>query len=321
MDSLSTISKIIQEKDNFYILGHIDPDGDCIGSMVVLREIVKKYNKKYNLVFYNKPDSKYDFILEDDYILYSDINNKNIDWEQINIIALDSGDFERIGKIGETKKEILINIDHHHNNPLYGEYNYLDSEAAAVGEILYRLVKEMNVEITLKISKAIAVAIIQDTGYFRYQNTSAKILRLIADFMEKGINLYQINKKLYSNHSLAKMKLKGLALSTLQRDFKAKVAWLYVDQDMLSETGSDISDISGFVNYARDIKNVEVGICFSAINNKQTKVSLRSKDYIPVDKIAEKFSGGGHPRAAGFIVGKKLTETIKLVIHEVNNFV
>jgi len=322
MNSLQEIARIIKKKDNYYILGHIDPDGDCIGSMVALREIIKKYNKKYRLIFYEKPDDKYNFILNEDYYLYSVLKrDEGINWSNINIIALDAGDLQRIGDIAEEKKEILINIDHHPNNPNYAVYNYIDSDAAAVGEILYELVQKMDIKIDIKIGTAIAAAIIYDTGFLRYQNTSAEVLKIIAKLMENGVELYKINKEFYGSYPFNNMKLQGLALSTLKLEYEGKVAWLYVDEKMLSDTNSDIKDISGFVNYARDIKKVEVGICFSEIKENETRVSLRSQEYVPVNKIAEKFTGGGHTRAAGCTVKENLNKTIKLVLHEVKRFV
>ncbi len=322
MNSLQQIARLIKEKDNYYIVGHIDPDGDCIGSMVALREIIKKYNKKCRLIFYEKPDDKYNFILNEDYCLYSLLKkDEEINWTNINIIALDAGDLQRIGDIAEEKKEILINIDHHPDNPKYAAYNYIDSNAAAVGEILYKLLKKMNIKIDIKIGTAIATAILYDTGFLRYQNTSAKVLKIIAKLMENGVDLYKINKEIYGSYPFNNMKLQGLALSTLELEYEGKVAWLHVDEKMFSETNSDIKDISGFVNYARDIKNVEVGICFSEINEKETRVSFRSQENVPVNKIAEKFLGGGHPRAAGCTVKENLNKAIKLVLQEVKRFV
>ncbi len=321
MDSLEKIADIIKTKDNYFILGHIEPDGDCIGSMVALKEIIKNYDKNYQLIFYEKPEEKYNFLLKDDYNIFSQMNFNKEDLSDINLIALDAGDRERLGEIIKIKKNILINIDHHKNNPLYARYNYVEPAAAAVGEILYELVENLKIEINYELGTAIAAAIIYDTGFLKYQNTSAKILRLIADLMDKGIDLYRINNHLFASNSYNIMKLKGKALSTLKTDPTGKIAWLYIDKDMLSETNCSQRDVSGFVNYARDIKNVEVGICFTETIEGKTKVSFRSKEYIEVNKIAEMFAGGGHPRAAGCTLKKGLNKTIKIILQEVKKFV
>lgn len=324
MNSLKDIKEIIINKDHFIIMGHIDPDGDCIGSVFALKWALDRLGKKSLVLLNDLPEKVYHYlqISPTDYNIFKDFNTKKYKWPEYNMIALDSGDIERLGGgIKLTKNRLLINIDHHVDNTKYGQVNYINPEMSATGEIIYDLLSLLKVPIDIKIGKALATAIIADTGGFRYQNTSARVMRVIASLMDIGVDSYKINKALFGTYSYSAIKLKGLALSTLQLGADGKIAWLKVDQDMLKRVRTEISDASGLVNYARDIADVEVGIAFYEIDSNKTKVSFRSNNYCPVHEIAAYFGGGGHPRAAGCKLNRPIAESIELILRKVEEYV
>lgn len=324
--SLNKIIKKLKQKNHYIILGHIDPDADCIGSMVALNYILTNIGKNSIAVFSQEPPENLEFLFPGteklNYALLADFNPQNLDWPDYNPVCLDCGDRDRLGDGKNILNEhYTINIDHHIDNTSFGDLNYINSDMAATGQIVYSIGKKLQGEIDIIPGTAIAAAIISDTGSFRYQNTDSKVFRLIADLIDNDVDIYRVNRKLYGQNSFASLKLKGLALTTLQVDDSGKIAWLYVDRDMLAKTDSGPEAASGLVNYARDIQGVEVGISFSAINKKEIKVSLRSSSSCPVHEIAASFDGGGHPRAAGCTLNVDMEKAIALVLEEVKKFV
>lgn len=327
MASLAAIAEVLKQRNNYLIVGHVDPDGDCIGSMFALKWILDKLQKKSRVLLFESPLEQYEYFFTDshnrgDYQLLKDFDKEIVNLKKFNIIALDCSDSERLGKAQKLiKNNFLINIDHHPDNKGFGDICYVDSDRAAAGEIIYELSLLLDVELDKKVGTPIATAIIADTGSFRYENTSPQIFRIITYLMEIGVDLYQINNYLYARNSFSAVKLKGMALSTLQLTAAGKVAWLYVDRKMIKKAGAEVKETSGLVNYIRDIKDVEVGIVFVEIESRKTKVSLRSQDNIKVNEIAAYFGGGGHPRAAGCKIEKKLKTAGELVINEVVKYV
>jgi bifunctional oligoribonuclease and PAP phosphatase NrnA len=324
MEKLEFIASYIMSKKNFILLGHIDPDGDCIGSLFSLKWGLDKLGKSSIVYLYNPPEDQYDYLSINikDYKLFDDCDITILKKKEMNIISLDSADRKRLGEVFDLFNKIyIINIDHHIDNTLYGDLNYVNSKNAAAGEIIYELLNILNVDIDERIGTAIATAIIADTGSFRYENTSPHTMKVITNLMEKGIDIYRINKYLFGTYTYNSIKLKGLALSQLQLSDNNKIAWLIVESSMLKETNSDINDAGKLVNYARDIKGVEVGLLFLEKDKKKIKVSLRSNFFCNVNEIAAKFGGGGHPRASGCLIEEDLETAINMVLNEVKKSV
>ncbi|MFW5786884.1 MAG: DHH family phosphoesterase [Halanaerobiales bacterium] len=327
MRDLKEISRHIIEKDDFLICGHIDPDGDCIGSAFGLKWALSNIGKNCCVILTQSIEDDYDFLAinSDDYILVENLNKNNcnnLNWSKTNFIVLDSSNIERLGEVAKSaKNSFLINIDHHQDNTFFGDVNFVDSSKAAVGVIIYQLLSLMEISIDEQIGRALATAIIADTGAFRYENTTPEVLRIIADLMDTGVDLYRINSGLFSNNSYKLTKLKGMAISTLKNSKDGKIAWLYIEQDMFQKAGIVEYKSHDLVNQARDIKGVEVGISFTEKDDGIIKVSFRSNRYCPVNKIAAQFGGGGHPRAAGCEIEDNLDNVISIVIEEVKKHV
>ena len=325
METLAEIAEEINKNNYFLLVGHIDPDGDCIGSLFGLKWCLDVLGKESKILLPESPEESFgelDFTKQE-FSQFSDFDPEKLDWPEFNIIALDAGDRERLGEADNIKVDnnLMINIDHHVDNTLYGDINYVNADMAAVGVIIYNLAAELGIPVSEKIGKALAIAIISDTGSFRYGNTTPRVMKIMASLMEVGVDLFQINKMLYSNNSYESVILKGLALSTLQKSDDGKIAWLYVDQDMFDRAGVEDNDSMGLVNYARDIRGVEVGISFVEQGDNEIKISFRSNDYCPVNKIAAKLSGGGHPRAAGCSIQTDMSSALEMVVEEVKDYV
>lgn len=323
MITISELREEILKNDNYLLMGHIEPDGDCIGSLFALKWYLDKLNKSALVLLSAPPEDKYQIlgISNNDFMTFSDYDFSKKKYH--NCIILDSGDLERLGDGKEFTAECyIINIDHHIDNPAFGNINYIDPGKAAVGEIIYDLIKlDNNHLLNKKIAAAISTAIIADTGGFRYQNTTAEVFSIMAEMMSLGVDIYNINRAVFAATKYSSVLLKAKALLTLALHGNGKIAYMEVNKKMLQEAEAEEKEASGLVNYARDITGVEVGLVFTEIEENKTKVSLRSNSYCPVNEIAAYFGGGGHPRAAGCIINMNIKQSQEAVLRKVEEYV
>jgi phosphoesterase RecJ-like protein len=318
MNNFNEITKLLEKNNSFLITSHKNIDGDAIGSELALYFILKKLNKKPIILnqdrlprIYNfLPDSDKVHCLEDNYI-----NIKNID---VGIIV-DCSNFERIEETYKIFKNIknIINIDHHNSNKKFGKLNYIDSSASSVGEIIYDLIKFINLDLLdEKISTCLYTAIITDTGSFRYSNVSSKTFSVVSDLASQGIKPNLIADNIYNRNTYSGLKLLGKALLTLEVDESNYVSWLTITRDMLNNTEANDEEVEGIIDMARTLENTEVSILFRETKDNKIKVSFRSKGDFNVNKFAGKFNGGGHPNSSGCVCSGKIAEVKEKILSE-----
>lgn len=318
MNNFNEINKLLQKNNNFLITSHVNLDGDGIGSELALYFILKKLKKKPIILNQDRLPKIYDFLPGSNKVHY--LEDNCIDTKSIDVgIVLDCSNIERIGKVYEIFKDIktIINIDHHTSNENFGGSNYVDSSASSVGEIIYELIKSINIELLdEKISICLFAAIITDTGSFRYSNVSSKTFKVASDLTSKGIKPYLIANNIYNRNTYSGLKLLGEALSTLEMDESNYVSWLTITQKMLNDAKAKDEEIEGIIDVATTINNVEISILFRETKDNKVKVSFRSKGSFDVNKFAGKFKGGGHPNAAGCLCSGKLDEMKGKILSE-----
>ncbi len=307
---IEKIGNIIKEKDSFLIVSHKNPDGDAIGSSLALYSALKDMGKNVQVVNLTKPPEVYSFL--EDYDIIEPIKTmKKTDV----IIAVDTAEIERCGiKKEDTKDKIFINIDHHKTNTLFGDINFIDGDASAVGIMLWRIFKQNGIAISKKTAQYLYVSIMTDTGSFRYSSTTPETMRIAADLLEIGVDPWFCAYNIYESNTLETIKLLGLVLNTLQVFIDGKIAILYVTEDMFKKTATQIEHSEGFVNYARSIRGAEVGILLREDRHNVFKISMRSKGKIDVARAASVFGGGGHKNAAGAQIEGTLEEVKTKII-------
>ncbi len=224
------------------------------------------------------------------------------DFEPECVIVLDSAGLQRVheefGKYVQGKE--VLNIDHHESNPLFGHMNYVDSSAAATAVLVYRIIKKLVPEFGIEVAENLYAGVVADTGNFSYSNTNAECLVMAADLVTRGVNPHLVYSSIYSSYPLRRMKLLALALQTLEfyPDLKASVISVFTH--MYEKTGARPEDTEEFVNFARDIRDVDVAFLIREIKNNHFKISIRSKvSTINAAEIAARMGGGGHRQAAG----------------------
>lgn len=296
---LKKINSLISAGSSFLITTHESPDGDAIGSSLALANYLTELGKDVTVHICDPVPDIYRFLPLADTVTTS-LPDRDYDL----CFVLDVGEFRRAGKqIGSCQRiGAFINIDHHKTSENFGVVNLVDTKAAATGVLIHRLIKDADGTVSLPAALCIYVALITDTGSFRYSNADSEAFAVAGEMIEKGVNAWDISSRLYESQPRARIELLSLALSTLAFSECGRFASLTVTLDMYEKTGTDAELTDGFINYPRSVRGVEVAIFFRELSEKSFKIGFRSKGSVDVSRLAEGFGGGGHHNAAGCIV-------------------
>lgn len=316
MDTLKNIIKILNNKNNFGICTHYEPDGDAIGSLLGLKLALIKANKKVKAFSPTPLVEPYQpFLLE-----FSDvIIGLPPDNEFDVLIFVDCSNVKRLRPDGtySPKAKIIINIDHHADNTKFGTLNLLQPASPACAQIIYELLNELDWEIDKQIAICLYVGLITDTGRFVYPSTSYRTLEIASDLLKKGVKPDILNSLVYEQESMETVHLLGETLVNLKTSKDNNIIWAVVTKEMLAKTSALEENADIIIEEMRMVKGAKVFLSFRESDNCRIKVSLRSKEGFPVDKIAHIFGGGGHPAASGCRIKASLQEAEKLVLNEI----
>jgi len=315
IDNLKKVENLINESKTIAVVAHVDPDGDSIGSIMTLKEILTLKNKEVDFYINGEIPFNYKFIKDVD--KGSKLINKN---SYDLLFVLDSSDIDRLSGLKDliTVSKKSICIDHHKTNKGFCDVNLIEPEFSSTGEILFEIFKKLNYEINKAAAENIFISIITDTGKFIYDNANYKTFENVGLLLRKKIDKPKIIKNLYSNEPKKIFKLKSEVFNTTEFFCQDKVAVSNINLDMLDYYNLGYKDIDGLVERLRDIDNIEVSILIKEINKDEYKVSMRSIGNIDVSKICSLFDGGGHKNAAGFsIKNTAFNELKKRIIQEV----
>jgi len=319
-DRVGKIIDVIRRHNRFVILEHEKPDGDCIGSGLALVQSLRALGKKALLVSQDPHPPVYDFLpgrafcTRVGYI-------KPEDFSPEIAIFLDCTGSDRAGQAIDLAQgaKMWINIDHHVSNTYFGQLNLVDAGASSTGEILFDLLGALGVNITVDIATCIYVAIVTDTGGFRYQNTTPKALRIAARLIEIGVKASEISDHVFETRSLSSLLLLKQALDTLKIYQKGRLATITVTREMMRVAGASMDETEGIINYPRSIPGVEMVVFFKEREDgKGVHVSFRSKSYVDVAEIASSLGGGGHARASGAFLPGSVHEVSGKVLRMLN---
>jgi phosphoesterase RecJ-like protein len=307
IDIASAREHVLQELrigQKFLLTTHENPDGDALGSLVGMNEILTQLGKDCTM-----------FMSLEEYPLpyeYRDLPLVNVvhelpdDAENRTIVFLDCGNIDRmpVSFLGREDAHI-VNVDHHHDNTNFGTANLVVDGASCTAEIVYGLAQDLGVEITPVIADALYVGLVTDTGKFMYENTTPESHKMAADLIEYGVNPHEVFRRLFENVPFAKLHLLARVLARAERHDDGRLTISFIKREDFSETGADENDVEGIVDHVRAVRGTVVG----ALVREQlkegregiSKVSLRaSSDEVDVSRIAREQGGGGHRQAAGF---------------------
>lgn len=296
---LQKINELVAENTSFLITSHESPDGDAIGSALALANYLTERNKDVTVHLCDPVPDIYGFLPLADRVV-SVLPDRDFEI----CFVLDVGEFRRAGRQIADCRRIgsFINLDHHKTCEQFGALNLIDTAAAATGVLVYRLIRDAGWEISPPVAVCLYVALITDTGSFRYSNANPEAFAVAGEMIAKGVNAWDIASRLYESQPRGRLELLAQALTTLDFSPCGTFASLAVTLDMYERTGTDAELTDGFINYPRSVRGVEVAIFFRQLAHDKFKVGFRSKGAVDVSGLAERFGGGGHHNAAGCIV-------------------
>ncbi|MBN1871566.1 MAG: bifunctional oligoribonuclease/PAP phosphatase NrnA [Candidatus Omnitrophica bacterium] len=320
MDMKKT-AQAIKKYDNYIVTSHINTEGDAIGSELAVYHLVKQLGKHAVVINNDLVPERYLFLPDADKIARWN------DWEfkdYNNSIIVDCPTVERCGNIAPAvqRSRIKINIDHHVSNVNFGDFNWVEPDASSCGEMIFNLYKELGLNINEEIATMLYVAILTDTGSFRYDSTTLETHQVAGELIKIGVKPDKVAEKVYEAKGLNDIELLSKALSTIRVEHNNKIAYIYVTKKMLEETGTLPDRTDGFVDFARSIKGAEISMFFreDMDNPKRVHVGFRSKGRVNVNMLASRFGGGGHPKASGCVLEGSLKYVIDVVLKEAKEF-
>lgn len=293
---LENFKNFIDEADTIAISAHINPDGDALGSALGLRKSLELYGKKSDVIKISEVDDYLKFLPQIDF--YKNPSKKEYDL----FIIVDCSEFDRIDKaieICKKSKKVLV-IDHHEGGSIKTDLNIIHSDSPASCELVYEIIKRLNLPIDKEIATLLYAGLVTDTGRFLYSNISEITFYTAADLYKIGADFEMIYKNLYQNKEISKLQFENHLLNKVE--FKKPYALVGVSQKICKDFGVQMGDSESVVNTLRDLKGIEVACLVKEYGENEFKISLRSKDYLDVSKIARDNGGGGHIRASGFTI-------------------
>jgi phosphoesterase RecJ-like protein len=294
---IDRIIKEIAAHQSFCVVGHVRPDGDCIGSQLAVTYTLRDQGKKVFCWNEDIVPSKLAFLDPNGFVQQP---RPNMEFDCV--IATDCASYERLGSLGAlvANRKALINIDHHESNTRYGDINWVSPREASTGEIIFRLLRSANWPITKPIADCLFTAVSTDTGSFQFPNTRPSTYHVAGELVKRGADLAGICDEVYQSYPLSRIRLLKHVYNHFHLANDDKIAWFWLKKADFVRSGADTSDSEGLIDHIRAIEPVVVACVFEELGPDLTRVSLRSKDArINVNEIAAIFGGGGHIAAAG----------------------
>ncbi len=319
MTDQGAVAEALRSHDRFLLVTHENPDGDALGSLLAMKLALDSLGKDSEMYLYGDPPlpREYSFMPLDGLR-----REPPEDAAERVLIALDCANEQRIGPDGTLLEQapLTIDIDHHHDNSLFGQINLVVGNASSTGEVLRDLFSELGVELTPEIAEALYIAVVTDTGRFQYTNTTPKALRLAAELVEAGADVHRVFQGVYESVEFAKLKLLARALERAQVYEGGRLVVTYLLRSDFNELNVAEAYSEGIIDYLRAVEGANMAALIREPPRREgpaRRVSLRSSnDELDVSAIARKLEGGGHRQAAGFSSDKSVEEITQFIHDE-----
>jgi phosphoesterase RecJ-like protein len=302
---MQAVIAALRDNDRFVVTSHEAPDGDALGSLLGAGLALKELGKDA-VMFLGGPaplPGEYRFL---------DLEKQGLsrtrpdDFGERVLVAVDCASKGRVGAEPGVvdAARFTINIDHHHDNPRFGDVNLIVPDASSTGEVLADVIEELGVALTPEIAEALYIALVTDTGRFQYANTTPKALRLAAELVEAGVDVHRVFQGIYESVEFAKLKLLARALERAQIHEGGRLVISYLVRTDFTDLGVGEEYAEGIIDYLRAVDGTELAAVIREPPeppDAARRVSLRaSADELDVSAIARQRGGGGHRQAAGF---------------------
>ena len=313
---LDSVAAEIRNSERFLLTTHENPDGDALGSLLSMHNILGALGKDSVMFLAAK---EFPLPVEYRFLPLEEVfHEPPADIADRTVIFLDCGNIDRMPVEFLTRDgEKVVNIDHHHDNTRFGAINLVDVDASSTAEIVYDIAGHLGVELTEEIANALYVGLVTDTGKFMYENTDERSHRMAAALLDAGVKVNDIYRRLYEHAPLEKLKLLALALEKIELHEDGRIAITYISRDDFAATGATDSLTEGIIDHVRTIDGTVVAATVRDLGDggrAARKVSLRSTDgTVDVSEVARAEGGGGHRRAAGFSTDLTYEEIIEFL--------
>jgi phosphoesterase RecJ-like protein len=316
---LQAVADILRSHERFLVVGHENPDGDALGSLLAATLGLRVLGKDV-LMYLAGPGpmpAEYRFL-----DLSEVLRDLPTDIEDRILLAVDCANARRIAEGSEavTRARFVVDVDHHHDNSRFGDVNLVVPDASSTAEVIRDVLRELDVELTPQIAEALYVGLVTDTGRFQYTNTTPKALRLAAELVEAGADIHGIFQHVYETVQFAKLKLLARALDRAVSFDGGRIVVSYLLRDDFAEVGAEEPFSEGIIDHLRGVEGSEMVALIREPPREEgptRRISLRSShDEIDVSAIARKRGGGGHPQAAGFSSEEPVERIIEFLRRE-----
>jgi bifunctional oligoribonuclease and PAP phosphatase NrnA len=314
----------LQPGQRVCITTHVNPDGDGLGSEVGLVHLLRALGIDAVITNPSPTPPRFSFLFDD--LLGVDKTQEAVrELRRADlIIVLDISDLTRLGMLIETVRDRGVPVacvDHHVSAGILPPGpRYVDPDAAATGELIFELAKGNEWPVTKAVARALYVAILTDTGGFRFSNTRPRTLRVAADLLETGVDAEQIYIEVYARAPEGRPRLFAEALQTLVVEHEYGLAWVTVPPGAIERYHVSSDDLDGVVEFPRSIEGVRMALLFREIAQGRVKVSLRSVGDVDVAAFAKAYGGGGHTKAAGLSLTGSLAEVQATVLQAAREY-
>ena len=315
-EALSQMAAELRAGNRFLITTHEGPDGDALGSMLALNEILTQLGKDSVMFMAAK---EFPLPVEYRFLPLEEVfHEPPADVADRVVVFVDCGNIDRMPAEWVRQNETyILNIDHHHDNTRFGSVNLVDTAACSSATIIFGLAKALGAELSPRIAMALYVGLVTDTGRFSYQNTNPRTHRIAAELIDAGAQVNDVYRRLYERVPDEKLRLISRALAGVERHADDSLAITYITTEDYRAAGASEVLTEGIIDFIRSLE----GAAIAAVvrdqldgGRKQRKVSLRSNDgEVDVSAIARKHGGGGHARAAGFSTDLGYEEIVALL--------
>ncbi len=310
---------LVHQYQRFLVTTHVRPDGDGLGSMLALDEVLRRRGKEVRLVIASTFPSRYAFLDPDGRIeVFAPPGDA---WRNAEVaLILDTGTWNQLDRVGPflaSLPAVKAVIDHHQTQDELGALHLVDTTAEATGRLIFEAITALGATLPERSANALFVALAMDTGWFRHSNTTAATFALARDLVQAGARPEVLYEQLFERNTLPRLKLMGLVLERLQVTHEGRVAYTELRRMDYPATGATPQDSEDLVNYTRSLAGVEVGLLFMEQPRGGVKISFRSRG-LDVARVAEQFGGGGHRLASGAIVEASLEEARARVLQAIH---
>ncbi|HEU5371492.1 MAG TPA: bifunctional oligoribonuclease/PAP phosphatase NrnA [Gaiellaceae bacterium] len=316
---LQAVTDVLRSHERFVVVGHENPDGDALGSLLGATLGLRALGKDVVMYLAGSGPMPGEYRFLD---LSEVLRDLPADIEERVLLAVDCANERRIAEETQavTRARFVVDVDHHHDNSRFGDVNLIVPEASSTAEVIRDVLRELEVELTPQIAEALYVGLVTDTGRFQYTNTTPKALRLAAELVEAGADVHGIFQHVYETVQFAKLKLLARALDRASAFEGGRLVVSYLLRADFAEVGAEEPYSEGIIDHLRAVEGSEMVALIREPPRKEgptRRISLRSShDEIDVSAIARKRGGGGHPQAAGFSSEEPVERIIEFLRRE-----